>query len=240
MKFPGFCLLIPLCLGFARQAHADDDKLKNDAPYYGGSYAPASASATPTFTPKVRLAVDYGIAHIYGESKDPSSAYSSAADDLRTGGNLKLSGAYMLAPKLGLGVAYSHFTSNASISDVTYNRVVLGNLDIDLTVDFIGAILAFRSGSSGAVWTTSIMLGQSSYDQKFDFTDLGIATSAKGTGFGLGASFGGEYYFNPHVSLGIEVNSFQSNIKNIKVQGQDAGSNDVSNIGASGGLRVYL
>lgn len=227
MKFPRFCLLIPACLGLITQVHADDDKLKNDSPY-GSTYTPVSTSAASEFTPKVRLAVDYGIAHIYGESKDEGSSYSDAADDLRTGGNLKLSGEYMVTPKIGLGVAYSHFASSTSVS----------SMDVDMSVDFVGVILSTRTGSSGAAFVSSLMLGQSSFEEKFSAGSESI--SAKGTGFGFGAALGGEFYFTPHVALALEINTFNSTIKNEKLLGEDLGDNNVSNIGASGGLRVYL
>jgi hypothetical protein len=209
---------------FATQSHADDDKLKNDAPYYGGSYTPASVSTTPTFTPKVRLTADYGIAYCYGNENNSSST----ADDLRTSGNLKLSGEYMATPMLGIGILYSRIASSTTSSGA----------DMDQTVNFVAAAVTARSSTSGAAFVATIGLGRTSYE--LTATASSTSVSADGTGFGLLASLGGEFYLTPHIAIAIEANTLNSKVKDVKMLGYTLGDIDVSNIGATGGLHVYL
>ena len=54
------------------------------------------------------------------------------------------------------------------------------------------------------------------------------------------ASLGGEFYLTPHAALAIEINTLNATAKDVKLQSVNLGDVNVSNIGAAGGLHIYL
>lgn len=109
-------------------------------------------------------------------------------------------------------------------------------------MSFLGLMASTRTAVSGFGFQGALALGRTSYENTVKATygsQLSTATGS-GTGFGFFYLVGLEAYLMPRVALAIDVNGLRSAVDCSVKGSSESSKNDVSRIGASAGLHVYL
>jgi len=197
---------------------------------------------------RFRLAISGGASWLLdGADESASEFFADYVREVNSGWHYKVDASYFLKNRFGIGLVFDQYRTSRSVGNVIFinqntNETTIGALSDKIKISYLGPQLTYHidAGFSNVTFFVGGGAGINFYKDEFERID---PLEAKGTAFGINASFGVDFIVDQNILLGFEISGNTGNLRNFSISGENGitertgEDNDISRFSISVGLR---